>query len=433
MSNEKKKVPTITAGLDKRRKLTGDFYNTALIIAFDYKRKYYHLTDGGGAKIKLKPKDLRSRENKELFFNAIEKAKSIIRSMPVFTFEKFETKYFSDRFDEANDLVGALRNYANSLPDSRLKTKIGYETVANVVSGFTNGHRVEMHEITPDWLESFEKHLITPYVKATKNKTTIRPGRSSTTVGIYMRNIRAVLLEWVKHEKPQSFTVPFGKAKDGLYQIPSGQNTKKALFFDEIARIYHFELPSGSKNEFYRDLWMLSYMANGMNLKDICRLKYKNIDSEKLMFFRSKTIGTRKGNQQEILVPLTSEIGRILDKWKVPGGNDDYVLPILRPGMTSRQELNKIQWTIKKINDTMREIALQVGISKPVNTYAARHSFATIAMRNGFNVAMISKALGHTSVQITEKYLGSFENKQMKELVEKISDFDKFKRKPEKK
>ena len=41
MSNEKKRVPTVTAGLDKRRKLADDFFNAALIIAFDYKRKYY--------------------------------------------------------------------------------------------------------------------------------------------------------------------------------------------------------------------------------------------------------------------------------------------------------------------------------------------------------------------------------------------------------
>lgn len=427
MSNEKKKVPTVTAGLDKRRKLADDFYNAALVIAFEYKRKYYHLTDGGGVKIKLKPKDLRSRETKELFDQAIGKAKKIIRSMPVFSFEKFESKYFTDQFDDSADLVKALRKYASSLPDSRLKTRIGYETVANIVEEYTAGKRLELHEVTPGWLKDFEEYLTAPYMKRTKTGTILKNGRNPTTVGIYLRNVRAVLLEWVRSEKPEGFEIPFGREKDGLYQIPSGQNIKKALDFEDVAKIYHFVLPYGSKVDFYRDLWLLSYLANGMNLKDICRLKYSNIDGENLTFYRSKTVGTRKGNQQKIIVPLTQEIASIIDKWKIPGGSNDFILPILKHEMTPRKELNKIQWTIKRINDAMRVIASELGINKEVNTYAARHTFATVAMRNGFEVAMISKALGHTSVQITEKYLGSFESQQIRNMAEKMSDFQKFK------
>lgn len=427
MSMEKKRIPVITTVLDKRRKLADDTYNASLLISFEYKRKYYHLTGGGGSKIKLKPKDLRSRETKELFARAIEKANSIVRSMPVFSFEKFETRYFSDQFDEGSDLVGALRKYANSLPDSRLKTKIGYSTVANIVDQYTSGARVEMHEIDKSWLDDFEKFLAAPYMRTTKSGSILRKGRNSTSIGIYIRNIRAVIITWFNTEKPEGYKMPFGRAKDGLYQIPAGINTTQALNQQDVAKIYHFVLPYGSKVDFYRDLWIFSYLASGMNMKDVCRLKYSNIDIEKLTFHRSKTIGTKKGNQQAIIVPLTSEIARIIDKWRVPGSGNDYIFPILTPGLTARQELNRVQWTIKRMNDTLKVIASEIGINKDVKTYAARHTFATVAMRNGYNVAMISKALGHTSVQITEKYLGSFESQQMKDLAEKMSDFSKYK------
>lgn len=425
MSNEKKRVPTLTAGLDKRRKLADDFYNAALIVAFDYKRKYYHLTDGGGVKFKLKPKDLRSRETKEKFQEAIERAKRIIRSMPVFSFEKFETRYFSDQFDDKADLVKALRKYASSLPDSRLKTRIGYETVANIVEEYTDSKKIEMHEITPDWLKKFEAYLLAPYMKKTNSGSNLKKGRSLTTVGIYLRNIRAVIFEWFRNERPEGYNLPFGRTKDGLYQIPSGQNIKKALDFEDIEKLYYFELPFGSNSDFYRDLWMLSYLANGMNLKDICRLKYSNIDSERLIFSRSKTLGTRKGNQQEIIVPLTAEIARIIDKWKIPGSSGDFIFPILNHDLTAKQELNKIQGLIKRINKTMNEIAVKLGIDKKVNTYEARHSFATIAMREGYTVSIISKALGHRSVSTTEKYLGSFGIDSMREMAERLSSFGK--------
>lgn len=422
MSNEKMKVPTLSVGLDKRRILEGGFYNASLIISFDYKRKYFHLTDGGGDKFKLKEKDLRKREVKDKLEDAIERARRIIKEMPKFSFKKFEVQYYSDRFDETLNLVNAIRNYANSIPDARLKTKLGYETVANIVEAYSEGNTIEMHEVSTQWLTDFETYLTTPYMKPTKTKNILKPGRSYTTVGFYMRNIRAVVLHYIKTEKPKGYENPFV----GGYEIPSGQNTKKALSFEDISRIYHFDLPSGSKIEMHRDLWLLSYMASGANMKDIARLKYRNIDIDKIVFLRSKTVNTKRGNQREVVIPLTAEIARIIDRWKVPGSNDDYILPILNHGLTPMQELNKIQGVIKRINRDMKEIATKLGIQKDVNTYAARHSFATIAMQKGASVAMISKSLGHSNIAITESYLGSFEDKAVRDLAEKLSNFDVF-------
>lgn len=74
----------------------------------------------------------------------------------------------------------------------------------------------------------------------------------------------------------------------------------------------------------------------------------------------------------------------------------------------------------------MKEISGLLGINKDVNTYAARHSFATIAMQKGASTTMISKALGHSSVAVTENYLGSFQDNQTREMAEKVSNFDVF-------
>ncbi len=51
-----------------------------------------------------------------------------------------------------------------------------------------------------------------------RTKTNIR-----TTVGIYLRNVRTIFNE----VKPVGIPYPFGKTKQGLYQIPKGKNTKK--------------------------------------------------------------------------------------------------------------------------------------------------------------------------------------------------------------
>lgn len=73
----------------------------------------------------------------------------------------------------------------------------------------------------------------------------------------------------------------------------------------------------------------------------------------------------------------------------------------------------------------MKRIALNTGINKNVTTYFARHSFATILKRSGADISMISDLLGHSNLSITESYLDSFENDQIKEQTDVLTSFNK--------
>lgn len=53
-------------------------------------------------------------------------------------------------------------------------------------------------------------------------------------------------------------------------------------------------------------------------------------------------------------------------------------------------------------------------------TYVARHSFATVLKRSGVNVAIISEALGHTSLSTTQFYLDSFDNEQIDDAMKNL-------------
>lgn len=50
----------------------------------------------------------------------------------------------------------------------------------------------------------------------------------------------------------------------------------------------------------------------------------------------------------------------------------------------------------------------------------ARHSFATVLKRSGVNIALISEAMGHTSLSTTQFYLDSFENEQVDEAMKNL-------------
>ena len=61
-----------------------------------------------------------------------------------------------------------------------------------------------------------------------------------------------------------------------------------------------------------------------------------------------------------------------------------------------------------------------------INFHMARHTFAYQARMKGFDIFFISKALGHSSLSVTEKYLQSFENDELtlknKELIDGINE-----------
>ena len=53
-------------------------------------------------------------------------------------------------------------------------------------------------------------------------------------------------------------------------------------------------------------------------------------------------------------------------------------------------------------------------------TYAARHTWATTAFHTKVTVGVISNALGHSSVKVTETYLKPFENEALDKANKKI-------------
>lgn len=63
----------------------------------------------------------------------------------------------------------------------------------------------------------------------------------------------------------------------------------------------------------------------------------------------------------------------------------------------------------------MKRIGDDIGYDKPLTTYAARHSYATILKRSGTPLGFISESLGHKSLQTIEAYLDSFEDETRSE------------------
>ena len=96
---------------------------------------------------------------------------------------------------------------------------------------------------------------------------------------------------------------------------------------------------------------------------------------------------------------------------------------ILTDGLTARQLDERVHTFIKFVNNHMDIIRQKLEISTPINTYAARHSHATVLKRKGASTEMISENLGHSSLLMTKQYLDDFTDDAKKEIANLLTDF----------
>src|SRR5690606_35157153 len=192
----------------------------------------------------------------------------------------------------------------------------------------------------------------------------------------------------------------------------------------EIESIFNYSCEKGTTEEKARDLWVFSYLCNGMNMKDICRLMYSDIDGDKLVYIRSKTIRSTRSAQKPIIVYLTDHAKGIIERWgQKPVLPSNRVFPILPIDVTPVKEREMVKDITKLVNKYMKRIGVRLGISKPVTTYTARHSFSTVLKRSGVSIEFISESLGHSSLQTTENYLDSFEDDVKKKYADLLTKF----------
>ena len=157
-----------------------------------------------------------------------------------------------------------------------------------------------------------------------------------------------------------------------------------------------------------------------MNIKDVINLRFSNFEEDSIHFERIKTSSTDQ-SPKPIIVSLIPQAKEIINRWKQKKrAPDDYVFPVIKKSMTEDEKAKVKHQFIKTINKYMKRIGIEIGYDKPLTTYSARHSYATILKRSGAPLSFISEALGHKSLLTTESYLDSFEDETRRKYAEML-------------
>jgi len=399
---------------DSRKKLKNGLFPIKLRVTFNRSQRYYP------ADLSLSQENFKlimganpKGENKtiRLKLNALEqKANKIIDEMPVFDFNSFKRKLYSnqnvreDVFYHFQQTIIKLKN------DNQFGTASNYNSSMVSLKSFKN--KLSFLDVTVDFLKTYEKYLL-------DNE------KSISTVGIYLRPLRAIINSAIEEGSlSKDFNYPFGSKSKLKYQIPTSKNVKKSLTISEIKLFFEYQPEKESWEEKALNFWIFSYLANGINITDIANLKYKDIDDDYIKFIRTKTKNTNNVTTP-ITIFLTDELKSIIKKWGNPDKKkENLIFSIINPVDTKEKQRATIQQFTKMVNKHMKIISGKVGINKPCTTYYARHSFSTVLKRSGANVQYISEALGHSSINTTKSYLDSFEDETKKEMAKALTKFN---------
>lgn len=258
---------------------------------------------------------------------------------------------------------------------------------------------LKVTEITPKFLESFEAYLL--------NEHKYR----YSTVGMRMREIRIIINEAIDQGIIPQEKYPFGQKAKRKYEIPESEENHRALEPESVQAVLNY-VPQSDVQQKAKDYWIFTLYCNGINMRDICQLKYSDIDQGFLNFRRNKTRRKRKQGRP-IEVFITPMMAEIIDRQGNPDkANDNYLFPIMRKDKSDNENYVHVSTHLDSVNKTMKKIGKILGIDLTLTTMIARHTWATTLQQAGVPESYISKGLGHSSVAVTQHYLSGFNRRQ---------------------
>jgi len=166
-----------------------------------------------------------------------------------------------------------------------------------------------------------------------------------------------------------------------------------------------------------RDVAILYLMLNtGVRKAEICSLKVGDIKE----YRNQKVLDILGKGEKHRRIALKPEILDLLrDYWKVGGIGGSPEDPVFRTlGKHGNHAIKPI--TRVAIDCLIHKYAKKALIKKRVTPHTLRHTFATTLLSKGADLKTVQELLGHESIQTTEQYLHSSDEKKI-EAISRLS------------
>lgn len=326
----------------------------------------------------LKQRDTISRDKNLLIENIKAKVNKIIVDYRLanqqLTPEKFKTSYKSA--ESSNECF--IQFYRNHLFRRNHRGEIE--------SGTFRAHRATLHkleniaekmpfnEISIHWLDNIKTQIFNEL-----KRQDLAGGKPESyhinTMWNQLKNIRTYLNIAKKHSI--KFTYPFTDIK--LQRAAGNISFLSKPEIKTLLTHYRTNIYSGTRQKALETFLFCAFTS--IRITDAQQLTTNHIQNNEITFTPGKT----KKQGKTVTIPITTVVSEILQNKK------SNLLPAL-----SQQKINK----------HLKQIAHFAGIGKKLSTHVARHTFATMFLREGGQVHVLKEILGHSDIKTTMIYVG---------------------------
>ncbi|MCU5322566.1 tyrosine-type recombinase/integrase [Bacillus paranthracis] len=233
------------------------------------------------------------------------------------------------------------------------------------------------------------------------NRTDYKKPLSDTTISNYLRNIK-VFFNFLFQVEREIKTNPV----ESIQNIKPKRKQKPLLTEDEIIRVLRvFDVTTfhGYRN------WIVSRLLldTGMRISECLELLPENID------FKHKAILIENSkNKQQRYTYFSFKLAKDLKRWLLYRdrySNSDYMFPTIRG----------TQLEVRNFEKSLREAGKKVGVS--IHPHQLRNNFAKYYILNGGDWTSLSRILGHSSVEVTQKAYLDFTDSEIAKKYQKHS------------
>ena len=301
-------------------------------------------------------------------------------------------------------VVAFMKQVAKGLQmEGNFGTAHVYRSSLNAIIAYRGKGDFTFHEVTPEWLKGFEIHL--------RGR-----GCSWNTVSTYLRTFRAVYNRAVDCRGAVYVPHLFRSVYTG-----TRADRKRALDTEDMQKVFT-KLPQSSvvTSDMRRtqELFVLMFLLRGLPFVDLAYLRKSDLHDNVITYRRRKT-------GRPLSVTLTPEAMVILKRYMNRDSSSPYLFPLLNSREGTKEAYHEYQLALRNFNRQLMLLGEMLGLGDKLSSYTARHTWATTAYYCEIHPGVISEAMGHSSITVTETYLKPFRNKKIDEANKKVVDFIK--------
>ena len=316
-------------------------------------------------------------------------------------------RIFRIKFINKSEMLKVLtfmKQVANGLQvEGNFGTAHVYRSSLNAIIAYSGKVDFTFDEVSPEWLKGFEVYLRSR-------------GCSWNTVSTYLRTFRAVYNRAVDLRKASYVPHLFRSVYTG-----TRADHKRALVDEDMKKVFaKLSRTSGVPLAVYQaqELFILMFSLRGMPFVDLAYLRKSDLRDNVITYRRRKT-------GRPLSVTLTPEAMILVKKYMNRDPSSPYLFPLLKSREGTKEAYREYQLALRSFNQQLMLLGELLGLSDKLSSYTARHTWATTAYYCEIHPGIISEAMGHSSITVTETYLKPFRSKKIDEANKQVLDFVK--------